>query len=79
MGIIIFVLLAIVVAAIFAGSKAGQERMGGGVKSRQLSQMSNAELERKIEMGSKDAAFLSAMLIGKALTDTTRRLNQWDR
>lgn len=53
--------------------------MGGGVKSRQFSRMSNAELEHKIERGSKDAAFLSAMLIGKTLTDTTRRLNQWNR
>lgn len=79
MGIIIFVLLALVASAIFVGSKAEQERMGGGVKSRQPSRMSNAELEHMIEMGSKDAAFLSAMLIGKTLTDTTRRLNQWDR
>ena len=72
-------LLALVASAILVGSKAGQERMGGRVKSRQLSRMSNVELERKIEMGSKDAAFLSAKLIGKTLTDTTRRLNQWDR
>lgn len=79
MGIIIFVLLALVASAIIVGSKSEQERMGGGVKSRRPSRMSNAELERKIEMGSKDAAFLSAMLIGKTLTDTTRRLNQWDR
>ena len=79
MGIIIFVLLALVVAAIFAGSKAEQEKMGGEVKTHQPSQMSNAELERKVEKDSRDAAFLSAMLIGKTLTDTTRRLNQWDR
>ena len=79
MGIIIFVLLTLVIAAIFAGSKAEQDKMGGAVKTHQPSQMSNAELERKIEKDSKDAAFLSAMLIGKTLTDTTRRLNQWDR
>lgn len=79
MGIIIFVLLALVVAAIIAGSKAEQEKMGGEVKTHQPSKMTNAELERKIEKDSKDAAFLSAMLIGKALTNTTRRLNQWDR
>ncbi len=79
MGMIIFVLLVLVVAAIFVGSKAEHEKMGGEVKTHQPSQMSNAELERKIEKDSRDAAFLSAMRIGKTLTDTTRRLNQWDR
>lgn len=79
MGMIIFVLLALVVATIFAGSKAEQEKMNGEVKTQQPRQMSNAELKRRIEKDTDDAAFMSAMFIGKTLTDTTRRLNQWDR
>lgn len=79
MGIIIFILIAVAVAALLVCANTEQSGLGGGVKTSKPSKMSNSELERKIEKDSRDAAFLSAMLIGKTLTDTTSRLNQWDR
>ena len=78
-GIIIFILLAFAVVVIIAGSKAEQLNLDGEIKTSKPQESDNVDLERQVEKDTKDAAFISAMLIGKTLTDTTRRLNQWDR